>query len=162
MDPSTQRPTGCVAGLAFHGFWVEGRLAAIWLNSPDNSTDPSTQRPTSRVAGLAFHGLRVEGRLLEVRLHQNQGGLWHLSVIERHQLIVNEPGKDTANDGLNDMCGLSSGWSFISMDFQKFGLSKGGLSKVVLHQIGLSSGWSFIKIVFHQGGLSKGWSFIKK
>ena len=153
MDPATQRPTGCVAGLAFHGFWVEGRLVAIWLNSPDNPTDPSTQRSTSRVAGLAFHGLWVEGRLLEVRLHQNQGGLRHLSVIERHQLIVNEPGKDIANEGLINVCGLSSGRSFISVVFQKFGLSIMWSFKWLFFKSSLSKGWSFIKNIL------SGWSF---
>ena len=32
---------------------------------------------------------------------------------------------------------------------------------VVSHQVGLSSGWSLIRVVAHQGGFSSGWSVIR-
>ena len=49
----------------------------------------------------------------------------------------------------------------ISVVFPEGGLSSGwSFMRVVSHQGGLSLGWSLIRVVFHQGGLSSGWCFI--
>ena len=38
---------------------------------------------------------------------------------------------------------------------------QGSVIRVVPHQSGLSSGWSYIRVVFHQGGLSSGWPLVR-
>ncbi len=55
--------------------------------SPDHAPDPLAEGATGRVARLLHQTVRVKGRLLQVGLHEHQGGLSQLEVIERRELF---------------------------------------------------------------------------